>query len=739
MKSPLRAAGMSNVHDNNPTRMEPAATENSDLDEELSLSQTQTYFNRELSWLKFNARVLHEAVDDRTPLLERLRFLGIFTSNLDEFFMKRVGGLKRQVQAQVGALSVDGLTPAQQLVEIRGACVPMLELQAKTFTEVIKPALASNNIHLLGWDDLTSDEQDFAQGYYRQNVFPVLTPMAVDPGHPFPFLSNLSLSLAVKLYHPRLDDQLFARVKVPDMLPHWIRLPASDSGGFRFVSIMDVIGHNLATLFPGMDLMSVTPFRVTRNADVERDEEDAEDLLELIAQELRDRRFEKIVRLEHNPNADPWTIQFLMRELELHAEDVYELPAELDYTVMSPIWDLELPGLKYAPWTPITPPRLSDDQADIFSVIRTSDLLVHHPFENFTDSVERFIRAAAKDPKVLAIKLTLYRIGDSRSLMDSLIHAAEQGKQVVCLVELKARFDEQRNIFWAQQLERAGVHVVYGIVGLKTHTKLSLVVRQDSDEIRCYVHVGTGNYNVQTARLYTDLGLLTCRKEITNEVVELFHYLTGRSLKGDYNTLMVAPINMRERFVELIDAEIEHQKAGRPAGIIAKMNSLEDRKIIRRLYAASRAGVPIKLIVRGFCCLHPGLEGVSDNIEVTSVIGRYLEHSRIFFFRDGAEEVTGGKYFIGSADWMYRNLNRRVELVVPVDDPTGRARLSQVLDVLLNDRRQAWDMTPDGAYQQRQPTTPDESLGAHEVLMQMARNAAAVDVQRAQIGDAPQS
>lgn len=725
------------MHDSSPTTPETTVSDPPDFDGDLA--NTQTYFNRELSWLKFNARVLHEAVDERTPLLERLKFLGIFTSNLDEFFMKRVGGLKRQVQAQIGALSVDGLTPAQQLVEIRGACSPMLDLQAQSFTNVIKPALASNNIHLLSWDDLSPEECDFAQNYYRQNVFPVLTPMAVDPGHPFPFLSNLSLSLAVKLYHPRLDDQLFARVKLPDMLPHWIRLPSGDGGGFRFISIMDVISHNLATLFPGMDLMSVTPFRVTRNADVERDEEDAEDLLELIAQELRDRRFEKIVRLEHTPKADPWTIQFLMRELELQSEDVYELPAELDYTIMSPIWDLELPGLKYAPWTPITPPRLSDDQADIFSVIRTADLLVHHPFENFADSVERFIRAAAKDPKVLAIKLTLYRIGDSRTLMDSLIHAAEQGKQVVCLVELKARFDEQRNIFWAQQLERAGVHVVYGIVGLKTHTKLSLVVRQDSDEIRCYVHVGTGNYNVQTARLYTDLGMLTCRKEITDEVVELFHYLTGRSLKGDYNTLMVAPINMRERFMALIDEEIEHQKAGRPAAIIAKMNSLEDRKIIRNLYTASCAGVRIKLIVRGFCCLHPGLAGVSENIEVSSIVGRFLEHSRIFHFRAGAEEPAAGKFFIGSADWMYRNLNRRVELVVPVEDPAGRARLTQVLDILLNDKRQAWDMLPDGTFKQRQPTTPEEEIGTHEMLMQIARNAAAVDIQRAQIGDAPQS
>ncbi len=714
-----------------------SVNESADADEEFS--STQTYFNRELSWLKFNARVLHEAVDERTPLLERLRFLAIFTSNLDEFFMKRVGGLKRQVQANLGVLSVDGLTPAEQLTAIRAACLPMLVEQARVFTDVIRPALASNNVHFVYWQDLTPTEQEFAQQYYRHSVFPILTPMAVDPGHPFPFLSNLSVSLGVKLYHPRLDDQLFARVKVPDMLPLWVRLPTNDMPGIRFVSLVDVISHNLGLLFPGMDVVSVTPFRVTRNADVERDEEDAEDLLELIAQELRDRRFERIVRLEHDPDADPWTIQFLVRELELTPDDVYTLPADLDYTAMAPIADLELPGLKYTPWTPVTPPRLSDDQADIFGVIRAGDLLVHHPYESFSDSVERFIRSAASDPKVLAIKLTLYRVGDSRSLMDSLIRAAEQGKQVVCLVELKARFDEQRNIFWAQQLERAGVHVVYGIVGLKTHTKLSLVVRQDTDQIRCYVHVGTGNYNVQTARLYTDFGLFTCEPDLTNEVVELFHYLTGRSLKGDYRLLLVGPINMRDRFIELIDREIEHQKAGRPAGIIAKMNSLEDRRIIRRLYAASRAGVKVQLIVRGFCCLHPGLEGVSENIHVTSVIGRFLEHSRCFYFRDGAAEPLGGQFFIGSADWMYRNLNRRVELVVPVFDMLCRARLWQTLEILLNDRRQAWDMLPDGTYVQRMPTGPDDEKGTQEQLMQIARNSAVVDTQRAQIGDSPQS
>lgn len=420
--------------------------------------------NRELSWLAFNSRVLHEAIDERTPLLERVRFLGIFTSNLDEFFMKRVGGLKRQVLAGVVPQSVDGLSPVQQLAAIRSAVISMLATQADCFRELLRPALAAEQIHLLPWGRLTDAERAFAHDYFRRNFFPVLTPMAVDPGHPFPFLSNLSLSLGVRLSLPKSDEHLFARVKVPEVLPIWLRLETGEfPGQHRFVSVVELVSQNLNALFPGMELISVTPFRVTRNADVERDEEDAEDLLELIEQELRARRFAQIVRLEHGPNPDPWTIDFLARELELSELDVYELPGELDYTDLQPVADLPLPRLKYEPWTPVIPPRLADEGADIFKVIRTSDLLVHHPYESFSDSVERFVGAAADDPKVMAIKLTLYRIGDSRPLMDSLARAAEAGKQVACLVELKARFDEQRNILWAQQLEKAGVHVFYGM------------------------------------------------------------------------------------------------------------------------------------------------------------------------------------------------------------------------------------------------------------------------------------
>lgn len=689
------------------------------------------YLNRELGWLNFNRRVLQQSADRDVPLLERVKFLQIFTTNLDEFFMKRVGGLKRQVSANVNTLSFDGMTPAQQLAAIRQAVLPMLQMQADCIQNDIKPALAQQGVHLLKWNELAEAEKNYAREYFRNNVFPVLTPMAVDPGHPFPFLSNLSLSLGVKLYHPRQEERLFARVKVPNVIPSWLRLELPENTSVhRFISLVEVIRHNLGSLFPGMQVLSVTPFRVTRNADVERDEEDAEDLLELVEQELRERRFERIVRLGHDPSADPWTLQFLMRELELSEQDVYELPAGLEFTALGPIYELDLPGSKYAQWTPTIPPRLSDEVADIFSVIRNVDLLVHHPYESFGDSVERFIRSAAEDPRVLALKITLYRVGDSRSLMDSLIHAAEEGKQVVVLVELKARFDEQRNIAWAHQLERAGVHVVYGIVGFKTHTKLALAVRQEGDKLRSYVHIGTGNYNLQTARLYTDIGLLTCRPHITEEVVELFHYLTGRSLKGNYKHIMVAPVNMGTRFIEMIDREISNLNSGLPSGIIAKMNQLEDRRVIRALYRASQAGVPIRLIVRGFCTLRPGVPGMSENIQVVSIIGRFLEHSRIFYFRSGAEQEIDGRFFIGSADWMYRNLNRRVEIVAPVEEIGCRQRLWQTLQVCLDDQVLAWDMMSDGSYVRRTPTDPAVQVGTHSTLMNIARDAALVDNQR---------
>lgn len=683
--------------------------------------------NRELSWLAFNKRVLHQALDERTPLLERVRFLSIFTSNLDEYIMKRVGGLKRQIVAGVSARSADGLSAQGQLRAIREAVVPMLKQQADAFANVIRPGLAEQGIHLLAWEKLTPDERARANTYFHKYVFPVLTPLAVDPGHPFPFISNLSTSLGVVLRQPQREEKLFARVKVPEVLPGWVRVdPGSDGKTYRFVSLTELIRHNLDHLFPDMVVLDVMPFRITRNADVERDEEDAEDLLEMIEEELRARRFAQVVRLEYGANPNPFIRDLLLSELNLDEDDLYEMPGELDFTDLKVVADLDLPKLKFEPWVPVIPKALAEHDADIFGIVRSGDLLVHPPYESFAASVERFILAAADDPKVVAIKMTVYRTGENSPFIHALMRAAQAGKQVVCLVELKARFDEERNIYWAHQLEKAGVHVVYGVVGLKTHNKCALVVRQDADELRCYVHIGTGNYNTQTARLYTDLGLLTCNPDITGDVVEVFNFLTGRSLKRDYKKLLVAPVTMRDRFLALIREETEHARAGRPCGIAAKMNSLEEEHIIAALYDASRAGVPVELYVRGFCCLRPGVPGSSENIKVVSVVGRFLEHSRIFHFRRGAEDPLDGAFYIGSTDWMYRNLQERVEVVAPVEGRALREKMWEILEALRRDRRQAWDLQSDGTYVLRTPpegahADAPEVLGTQQHLMNLTR------------------
>ena len=692
-----------------------------------SEAESREFLNRDLSWLEFNRRVLHEAIDERTPLLERVRFLGIFTSNLDEFFMKRVGGLKRQLLTPASVTNPDTVPPLEALAQIRSAVLPMLRLQADGYKNSIRPSLLENQIHPLDWDDLSDAERQQATLYFQANVFPVLTPLAVDPGIPFPFISNLSMSLGVVLHHPDRHENLFARVKVPEVLPKWIRVgDASAGAAMHFVSLLDLICHNLQDLFPDMAVVDVMTFRITRNADLERDEEDAEDLLELMEAELRQRRFAKVVRLEVSPEPNPWMMEFLTRELELTADDVYEMPGELDFDDLRVIAELNVPRLRYEPWVPVIPPAFADEDADILNVIHNGDVLVHLPYESYSASVERFIRTAAADPKVLAIKMTVYRTGENSAIIPSLIRAAESGKQVACLVELKARFDEERNIHIASSLEKAGVHVVYGIVGLKTHSKVVLVVRQEPDGIRSYVHLGTGNYHPITAKLYTDLGLFTCDPGITHDAVELFHYLTGRSLKRDYHKLLVAPVNMKSRFIDMIDREIEHQKAGRPARIVAKMNSLEDRAICRALYRASQAGVKIDLIVRGFCTLRPGVEGMSETIRVQSVIGRFLEHSRIFYFRNGAEQELDGTFHIGSADWMYRNLEHRVEAISPVEQKPLRQRLWDILQIMLNDRRSGWDMNPDGSYTQRKPGDPSQELGTQQTLMNFARQHAVV-------------
>ncbi len=687
-----------------------------------------TLLDRDLSWLRFNRRVLELALDARTPLLERVKFLAIFNSNLDEFFMKRVMRLKSQVAGKTGP-TVDEQA-YRQLLRIREAVLPMLEAQAKVYTNEICPQLARHGIHLLGWSDLDEAQRRTARDYYRSNVFPVLTPLAVDPGHPFPFLSNLSTSLGVLLRPPDSDERLFARVKVPDVFPQWLALPepppVDGQGPVRqcFVRLADVIRHNLNDLFPGMTILEVMPFRITRNAEVEVDEDDeVESLALMVEQELRQRRFEKAVRLEYGTPASPTQLQLISHKLNLSEVDLYDMPAELDFTDLFPISGLNYPELRDRPWTPVVPHPFDED-TDLFAAIRAGDFLVHHPYESFDASVARFLRTAAEDPKVLALKMTVYRVGADTPFIADLIRAAENGKQVACLVEVTARFDERQNLAVAHALEKVGVHVVYGLVGLKTHCKTTLVVRHDEDGIRCYAHIGTGNYHVKTARLYTDLGLFTCDPTLTGDVVNLFHYLTGRSARPDFAKLLVAPVNMRDRFLELIAREVEHLKAGRPARIIAKMNQLQDPAICAALAKASQAGLSIDLIVRGFCVLPPGVPGWTENIRVISVLGRFLEHSRIYYFQNGVADPLGGAYYIGSADWMERNLSDRVEAITPVEARPLRERLCAILQIMLRDQRQAWDMKPDGSYVQRMPPpggTGPEALGTHQTLMDLTR------------------
>lgn len=680
-------------------------------------SSAVEFTNREIGWLHFDRRVLHEAEDPRTPLLERLKFLAISDANLDEFFMKRVGGLKRQVAAGIAPKSSDGKTPHEQLKMIREFVTGMMSDQAKCYANLRKE-LRTQKIQLLKWSELNAEEQTIARAYYKKNIFPVLTPLSVDLGHPFPFISNLSISLGVTLKHPDQEEKYFARIKIPrakENMPQWIRVGNSDSQ--RFISLKEVVKENLADLFPSMQVLNVMPFRITRNAEFDREDDETDDLLQMIAEELRQRRFADIVRLEHGPNPDPWMLKFLTDELDLGEDDIYEHHGELDYSDLALIADLDRTDLKYTPYSPAVPLPFADESQPLVSLIRSADQLIHHPYESFNATAERFIREAAVDPKVLAIKMTLYRTGDNSPFVRALIRAADEGKQVVCLVELKARFDEERNIYWAQALENAGVHVVYGIVGLKTHAKLALVVRQENESIRCYAHIGTGNYNVQTSRFYTDVGLLTAREEITSEIVEFFHYLTGRSLKKDYKHLLVAPVNMSARFKEMIEREGAHAKAGKPAQIIAKCNNMEENDIALGLYEASRKGVEIDLIVRGFCCVRPGVPGMSEKLRVISVIGRFLEHSRIFYFRNGAADPLDGEFFIGSADWMYRNLHARVEAIVPIWDRQLKERLWEILQLSLKDRRQTWEMNSQGSYTQRKSDDP----GLHATLIQLTK------------------
>jgi polyphosphate kinase len=674
------------------------------------------FLNRELSWLEFNGRVLHEAEDPANPLLERLKFVAIFDSNLDEFFMKRVGGLKQQLVSNVLELPPDSRTPRQQLAEIHAAVRPLLARQRRVFNEELMPSLRQHGLEILPWEELRgSDRRHLTDVFYKQ-LFPILTPLAVDPAHPFPFISNLSLSLAVAVRAPDDDAPRFARIKVPHILQRWLQVP----GTLRFVPLEEVIMHNLDRLFPGMEIVESHPFRVTRNADVQRNEEEADDLLEAIQEELRERRFATLVRLEVAAAMPRWMRGLLCEQLEVQEQELFEVSGPLALRDLMSLSGVPLPSLRYKPWTPVTPPRFQPvelgEEVDVFGTIAAGDILVHHPYDSFATSVQRFIETAAADPAVAAIKQTLYRTSADSTIMRALIRAAEERKQIAVTVEIKARFDEAANIEWAERLEKVGAHVAYGVVGLKTHAKVSLVVRQERDGLRCYTHLATGNYNPETAKLYTDLGLLTCREDIAEDVVQLFNMLTGYVHQPRFKKLLVAPVNMRQRFLELIAREVEHQRAGRGGHIIAKMNSLEDRQIVEALYEASAAGVEMDLIVRGICRLRPGLPGRSETIRVVSIVGRFLEHSRIFYFANGGEP----EFFLGSADWMSRNLDFRVEAIVPVEDPRLREELKEILDIHLGDNVKSWDMRSDGTYVQRRPENGDEPRSSQEILMQRA-------------------
>jgi polyphosphate kinase len=674
--------------------------------------------HRDIGWLEFNQRVLAEAQDSQNPLMERMKFLAIFSSNLDEFFMKRVEILKHLRPEDCRMEEELSLLP-----KLHAIIQKMLVDQAQTF-EHLAAELALNGIELVEWEQLSPSEQQRAGVYFRREVLPILTPLAVDPSHPFPLLSNLSISLGVMLRDPQSDTHRFARLKIPPTLAGWLPVQDDESGSdrIRFVGSISLLRGHLDQVFPGMVVESSVAFRVTRDAEVESNEE-ITDLKSQIFDQLRQRRFEPVVRLEVEECADHRIAELLANELRLAPYQIFEVSPLRDYGSLWKLVGLGPDSLRLPNWNAVTPPRFISTSMDMWSAIREGDILVHHPYESFDLSVGRFIHEASMDPKVRAIKMTVYRIGDDTPFIDSLIRAAEAGKQVAVLFEVRARFDEHRNLQWAAELERAGAHVVYGVMGLKTHSKLSLVVREE-DHLRCYAHIGTGNYHARTARLYTDLGLFTCDPILTADVVDLFHFLTGYSHKGDYQELLVSPSNMRSSFLKLIDREIENHQAGYPARIIAKMNQLEDEAMIAKLSEASQQGVPVDLLIRGFSCLRPGVPGRSDNIRIRSILGRFLEHSRVFHFANGQQDPTLGSYFIGSADWMERNLSRRVEAVTPIKEPALKARLWDILRVSLEDCRQAWQMHSDGTYTKVPPSSgssADAIMGTQPYLMQHAK------------------
>ncbi len=681
------------------------------------------WINRDLAWLEFNRRVLHEALDPRTPLLERVKFLAIFSANLDEFFMKRVGLLRSK--ADVEGNDDDAVRMREtrgQLAAIRSMVLKMMRDQARCYREEILPALAAHHIVLADWEALTPAQQTEAADYFDRNVSPALTPLGLDPTHPFPFISNLSTNWGFLLTPQEGGDLVPVRVKVPAILNNWVPIFTGTPAGVRlYLRLGSLIRASADKLFPGMRVVDATMFRILRNAEMELDEEDSDSLRDSIVEALRQRRFQPVVRIDVAPNANAALLQALTDRFDLAPDDLYEAPELLDYTGLFQIAALDMPPLRDPHWSPLPPVRIPHEDVDIFSAIEAGDILLHHPYDSFDASVEDFISDAADDPQTIAIKMTVYRLGDDTPFVRSLIRAAESGKQVACVIELKARFDEARNLVWARELEKVGAHVTYGVLGLKTHTKVALVVRKQGHELRCYAHIGTGNYHMKTARLYTDVGLLTCDQRITGDVVKLFHYLTGHSGAPTFEKLLVAPVNMREGFIARIDREVVHHRAGRPARIIVKMNQLEDHAICRALCVASQAGVPVDLIVRGFCCLAPGVKGLTENVRVRSIIGRFLEHSRVFYFADGREDPLAGDFLIGSPDWMFRNLSQRVEAVVPIEQRSLREQLWEILQVALTDQRQAWVMRPNGSYEQLRPAagaTGAAAIGSHATFIE---------------------
>jgi polyphosphate kinase len=645
----------------------------------------ERFLERDLSWLSFNERVLDLAQDINLPILERARFLAIFASNLDEFFKVRIAGSKRRIEAGIAVRSVSGMLPRELLSAVLTESLRLQKMHSAIFEKEIRPVLEENDIKIVRWNQLTEDEKKSLGTLFIEKIFPVLTPLAVDPAHPFPYISGLSLNLAIVINNPKNDAELFARVKVPPTFPRLL-----NSQGQRFVPLEDVIAAHLDLLFPGMEIVQHHTFRVTRNEDVEVEEDDAENLLDALERELTRRKFGDIVRLEVEENIDEHVLELLVEELEASENEVFRLPGLLDLRGLNDICNLNRDDLKFAKFIPRTNPQLATVETasapDVFEALKTRDILLHHPYDSFSTSVQRFLEQASTDPKVLAIKQTLYRTSGDSPIVNSLIEAAHNGKQVLAIVEIKARFDEQANISWARKLEQAGVHVVYGMVGLKTHAKLSLVIRQEYDKIRRYGHLGTGNYNPKTARAYEDLGLLTTDPLITNDIAYLFNLLSGYSSNEEYDKLLVAPHSVRSGIIKRIKKEIENKKLGKPSGIRIKCNSLVDEQTIDALYDASNNGVTVELVIRGMCALKPGVMGLSENITVRSILGRFLEHSRIYeFANDGNKEV-----WIGSADLMHRNLDRRVEALVQLEDKEHVSYLSGLLDLQLADNTSHW-------------------------------------------------